>query len=275
LIDETQARIDLRTVIGQQGAALEGMIPKIQALMAASNDPSKVAGLQAMIDKIKEMQAIGAQQGWMKGMEAGLNDYAIAATDTFTLVRNATKNAFKGMEDALVSFVTTGKLDFKSLTNSIIADMVRMSIRQSITKPLATMAMSFFTASAKGNVFDGAGLSAYSNSIVSSPTVFPFARGVGLMGEAGPEAIMPLKRGPDGTLGVRGGGGNVQVNIINQASGTQAQTQERSDGNGNKIIDVLISQVEGAMTRNLMSGAGMAPAMERRYGLNPAAGAMR
>jgi hypothetical protein len=64
---------------------------------------------------------------------------------------------------------------------------------------------------AKGGVFSGAGISRYSNSIASSPTLFPlstssglhpFAKGVGLMGEAGPEAIMPLRRSADGRLGV-------------------------------------------------------------------------
>ena len=50
--------------------------------------------------------------------------------------------------------------------------------------------------------------------VVSSPTVFPMRGGTGLMGEAGPEAIMPLARGPDGRLGVRaGGGGPVQVTM--------------------------------------------------------------
>jgi lambda family phage tail tape measure protein len=48
---------------------------------------------------------------------------------------------------------------------------------------------------------------AFTNSIVSRPTVFPFAKGVGLMGEAGPEAIMPLRRTADGRLGVAGMGG--------------------------------------------------------------------
>ena len=50
--------------------------------------------------------------------------------------------------------------------------------------------------------------------VVSSPTMFPMRGGPGLMGEAGPEAIMPLARGPDGSLGVRGGGsGGVTVNM--------------------------------------------------------------
>jgi phage-related minor tail protein len=50
--------------------------------------------------------------------------------------------------------------------------------------------------------------------IVTAPTTFPMRGGTGLMGEAGPEAIMPLARGPDGKLGVRGGGGGRAVNVV-------------------------------------------------------------
>lgn len=56
---------------------------------------------------------------------------------------------------------------------------------------------------AKGGVYASSSLSAYSNKIVSKPTMFAFARGAGLMGEAGPEAIMPLTRAANGSLGVR------------------------------------------------------------------------
>jgi hypothetical protein len=59
---------------------------------------------------------------------------------------------------------------------------------------------------------------AFTNSIVTRPTLFTFAKGTALgeMGEAGPEAILPLKRGPDGSLGVQGGGsaGNTYVNDV-------------------------------------------------------------
>lgn len=56
--------------------------------------------------------------------------------------------------------------------------------------------------------------------IVSAPTYFPMANGLGLMGEAGPEAVMPLARGPDGRLGVRTGQGGAAptINVTIQAS---------------------------------------------------------
>ena len=59
--------------------------------------------------------------------------------------------------------------------------------------------------------------------IVNSPTLFPFAKGTGLMGEAGPEAIVPLKRGRDGKLGVAGGGGTTTVNVSVDAKGTKVE----------------------------------------------------
>jgi phage-related minor tail protein len=49
--------------------------------------------------------------------------------------------------------------------------------------------------------------------VVSTPTYFPLGGGTGLAGEAGPEAILPLARGPDGSLGIAGAGGAVTVNF--------------------------------------------------------------
>ena len=94
------------------------------------------------------------------------------------------------------------------------------------------------TMAANGGVF--------SNGIYSSPTLFAFAKGgkFGVMGEAGPEAVMPLTRGPDGSLGVRADGGSaapVVVNVINN-SDAQARTERRQTSQGTEI-DVIIDQM--------------------------------
>ena len=65
--------------------------------------------------------------------------------------------------------------------------------------------------------------------VVSGPTTFPMRGGTGLMGEAGPEAIMPLARGPDGSLGVRGGGGGA-VTVNMNISTPDAASFQRSRG---------------------------------------------
>lgn len=72
------------------------------------------------------------------GARRGLAEYAAEAADVGTQVENATVNALKGMEDALTQFVTTGKLEFSDLVNSIVADLARIAIRSQITGPLAS-----------------------------------------------------------------------------------------------------------------------------------------
>lgn len=84
-------------------------------------------------------------------------------------------------------------------------------------KPLGDLiggALSGATLNVRGNVYSQGRIMPFADGgIVNSPTLFPMQGGAGLMGEAEPEAIMPLARGADGKLGVRGGGVNVTVNI--------------------------------------------------------------
>jgi phage-related minor tail protein len=103
----------------------------------------------------------------------------------------------------------------------------------------------FFSPYAKGDVFSGSpSLSAYSSQVVSQPTMFAFARGAGVMGEAGPEAILPLKRGSDGKLGVQmQGGGGVQLSqtFVIDSNG---QSNDSSTGAAN---DDAMRQFSGKM----------------------------
>lgn len=80
--------------------------------------------------------------------------------------------------------------------------------------------------------------------IVSGPVTFPMRGGMGLMGEAGPEAIMPLARGPDGKLGVRAGsGGGRPVNVVMNIQTPNAESFRRSQ-----------SQIAAQMGRALSRG---------------------
>lgn len=79
--------------------------------------------------------------------------------------------------------------------------------------------------------------------VVSGATTFPMRGGMGLMGEAGPEAIMPLARGPDGKLGVRGGGGGGGPTVVMNITTPDAKSFQRSQ-----------SQIAAQMSRALSSG---------------------
>jgi phage-related minor tail protein len=85
--------------------------------------------------------------------------------------------------------------------------------------------------------------------VVNSPTFFPMANGTGLMGEAGPEAIMPLKRGPDGKLGVSGGGKTVINQTINVSTGVQQTVRNEIKSMMPQIADSAKTAVLDAKRR--------------------------
>jgi hypothetical protein len=120
-------------------------------------------------------------------------------------------SAFEGMADQLTEFVTTGKANFRDFAASVLKDISRMIIRYAIFNAVRGILNAFnpgaaaapLVQAANGRVFAQNGIQPFARGgIVDRPTLFPFAKGTGLMGEAGPEAIMPLKRGADGKLGV-------------------------------------------------------------------------
>jgi lambda family phage tail tape measure protein len=162
--------------------------------------------------------------------KGGLQQYYDSVSDLGTQLSNVVTNTFQGLEDQLTAFVTTGKMNFTDLANSIIADMTRILIRQIVIAPLLKGVGNLLNIklNANGAAYAANGIVPFATGgIVSRPTFFRYANGgvpgTGLMGEAGPEAIMPLRRLPSGRLGVESAGGGTNVTVNVDATGSSVQ----------------------------------------------------
>lgn len=194
-----------------------------------------------------------AQSDWRKGATSAFSNYLESARNVAGQTRDLFTNAFSSMEDSIVNFAITGKGSFGDFTKSVLADMARIATRTAASEGLS--ALFGLAASAAGSYFGGGASSAgstqagysgdlsgftpgsiqakggawsggvqmfangatFTNSIVSKPTAFGMAGGgIGVMGEAGEEAIMPLTRTAGGQLGVRAlsaGGSGTSISI--------------------------------------------------------------
>lgn len=235
---------------------------------------------------------------WEDGIKRGLQSVIDEADDMASKAERGVTSMFKSMEDALVSFVTTGKLDFKSMADSIIADMVRMQIQSSITKPLAG-ALGGFLGDIAGSIFgapsSGASTAtAHTGGVIGtdtlrmrsvSPAVFVNAPRFHTGGIVGNEVPIIAKQGEavftPGQMKLLGGAlqskpnVNVSVRVENNVGNAQARADVSRDSGGNMDLKVIIEEVEGNLSRNIGRGEGLAPTLERRYALNPAAGSYR
>lgn len=184
--------------------------------------------------------------------------YAATLTDTATQFEQAWAGALKSTEDAFVNFAMTGKLSFRDLANSIISDMIRIAIQQAIIKPLMA---SFGFTFADGGVFQNGSVTPFAKGgIVNSPTMFPMSRGMGLMGEAGPEAIMPLRRLGNGRLGVESvGGGTQNVSVTVNVEGGQSKVQGDA-GKAGQLGQVVAQAVRNELVVQKRPGGLLAAA---------------
>lgn len=216
----------------------------------------------------------------------GINNYIESSG---TLAQNIAKNVtlvFNTLEDTLVEFVKTGKFEFKKFAQAVLDDLARIIIRAAVIQPLAKGILGSVTTNAAGaydantnssgvgdaklaeryamgGAFKGGVQYFATGGIVSGATAFGMRNGIGVMGEAGPEAIMPLTRGSDGKLGVQATTAPVIVNVINN-SGAEATTTETAGPNGERVIQVMI---EGKVKEMFGRGA-MDKTMNQLYGMN-------
>lgn len=227
----------------------------------------------------------------MLGLSQAVANYSDSAADLFGQTETLTSNALRGMEDSLVKFVQTGKLSFSDLANSIVADLTRMIVKQVMFNALAGM-MSGSVGETAANAMSGDSLDNFislnngfgttpgraSGGSVSSGGLYQVnEQGPELLHTAGKTYLMMGSQG--GSVTPHGGmGAGTQVSVVvnnNAGRDTQATASSRTDAMGNTVIDVLVEKVEAGMMGRVSRGAGMAPLLERRYGLNPAAGAIR
>lgn len=238
----------------------------------------EVASMKEKLDAADEKGRPAAQSNYDIAVQK-LESLKLVANETGAMIEQSLGNAFEGAFNGLITKSMTARQAFASFTNSILSDIakiiaqeMRSQILGSILKPLASAAWGGLTSAfgssaaastagtvgginmnnaslqnlklANGGVVSGAGISAHSGTIVSSPTVFPFAKGVGLMGEAGPEAILPLKRNAQGKLGISAENtGHSNNNLYNITVNVEAKQGESASQFGDRAAQAIIRSI--------------------------------
>ncbi|MGS4339427.1 phage tail tape measure protein [Klebsiella michiganensis] len=210
------------------------------------------------------------QSDWRAVISDSLMNYADQAADLSSMAASATSEILNNTTNSIsnnLTSVLTGATSFKdgmsnifsSLGETVIKTLIQMATQALITKAImasfgggaggmfgslfggasgaassGTALQSFgssFAFNALGGVYDSPSLSAYSGGVYSTPQYFAFAKGAGVFGEAGPEAIMPLTRGADGSLGVKAVGRESPA--VQNAARQQQERQLLSTGDIN------------------------------------------
>ncbi|MDE9709549.1 phage tail tape measure protein [Citrobacter portucalensis] len=223
-----------------------------------------IARSEALDALDKKYKAIAtAEADWMSGVSRGYANWFDEISDVSGTVSDGVKTTLDSAFGNVTSMLEGNKVSWKSWGISVLQIIEKVALQMAVVSAMGgassgsgifgsligsvgsffgggagasastgTAVSSYgsnFQFNAKGGVYDSPSLSAFSNGIVRNPTMFAFAKGgAGIMGETGPEAIMPLTRAPDGSLGVRavGGGGGQSVSSAPQVYIT-------IDGNGN------------------------------------------
>lgn len=225
-------------------------------------------------------QKLDTLQGdWLAGATNGLANWIDSASDYYSQASNLVESTLSGFVDNLSDALAGNKVDWEDWSMSVLQSIQKILLNTMLVNSIKSLSgsgmMSMFSfgsgspggstpsgaynsaaagvkLNAKGGVYESADLSRFSNGIVNSPTLFAFAKGAGLMGEAGPEAIMPLTRASDGSLGVRMV--NETLNsVAGQAGGSSHPIHQEIHVSGNGDA-ALIQAMEQAARKGASEG---------------------
>ena len=252
---------------------------------------------------------------WSDGVQRAIRDYLDEATDAAKQFERITTRALQASENAFVEWAMTGKFSAKDLFNTIAEEALRAAYRMAVVKPLNDIFGTIFSAiggsifggagsvatSSSGTPMigdfptpTGTTMLAHRGGVIGrdalparevSAAVFDaasrFHRGGIVAGEvptlarAGEGVFTPAQMRSLAPVEAVKPEVHVAVNVRNTAPGTRASADWRREAGGDLTLDIVIEQVEGTMARHIGRGEGLAPTLERRYGLNPAAGSLR
>ena len=264
-------------------AALTGVAPGDETQVLAINTAyeRQIVLLQDLYDAQTQFNnSFGA------GFQTGVQQYVQSLGTMNQAAAQLTQTGLKGIEDTLFSLVTTGTANFREFAAEILKQSARMILQLTIQRVImqilgaigggapSGLGKGYFDpitgkgaagpnfGFAKGAAFAANNIVPYAmGGVVAKPTLFKFAQGgtmrTGLMGEAGPEAIMPLRRGANGRLGVEVAGGssgsrapvNVTVNV--DASGSSVQGNA---GQGEQLGRVISQAVQAELIKQQRPG---------------------
>ncbi|AYY43571.1 phage tail tape measure protein [Citrobacter freundii] len=207
---------------------------------------------------------------WMTGLSEGYANWVDEATDYSSMAADGMKQAMGGAVTTITDMLNGNVDSWKDWGVSVLKIIQNVLVNMAVANGVSSIGSLFsfgsssaatassgtaiqnaganFTFNAKGNVYDSPSLSAYSNGVFQTPQLFAFAKGAGVFAEAGPEAIMPLTRAADGSLGVRavgapqvsGGVPSVNFGDINiQGRSPQVASQGTAGAAGRQLKDAI------------------------------------
>lgn len=248
-VDETatETRNRLTKAFGDGRLSASDYAQKIDELnRLVSEQKDKVIDLNAQQDRMNESWAVGAQRALQKYQDIALN-VAAASEQAFS-------RAFSSMEDALVQFAMTGKMNFSNFANSVVADIIRIQTRAAMSKAIDAGGgasgllsaiggfLGFSSAKVDSNALDlggGVSISSWKSggglSFEGGGYTGTGSRVGGLDGRGGFLAMLhPDETVTDHTRSQSGGGITLNLNVSNQAAqdGYQVSANARQNGNG-------------------------------------------